>query len=59
MYDVTRYLEYHPGGIPELLRAAGTDATELFNKEHMWVNHSALLKSCIVGRFLGDRSKRK
>jgi cytochrome-b5 reductase len=59
VYDVTQYLEYHPGGMEELMRAAGTDATELFNEHHMWVNHGAMLKSCVVGRFNGDRNKRE
>ncbi|KAI6182325.1 Cytochrome b5-like Heme/Steroid binding domain protein [Aphelenchoides bicaudatus] len=59
VYDVTRYLEFHPGGFHELLRAAGTDATELFNNEHQWVNYQAMLKSCIVGRFTGNRNNLK
>ncbi|KAK6022230.1 cytochrome b5-like Heme/Steroid binding domain protein [Ostertagia ostertagi] len=57
VYDVTSYLEFHPGGIPELMRAAGTDATDLFNQYHAWVNYENMLKSCLVGRFTGDLSK--
>ncbi|WKX92740.1 hypothetical protein Q1695_010627 [Nippostrongylus brasiliensis] len=57
VYDVTTYLEFHPGGIPELMRAAGTDATDLFNQFHAWVNYENMLKSCLVGRFTGDLSK--
>jgi cytochrome-b5 reductase len=30
VYDVTRYVDYHPGGRDELLRGAGMDATGLF-----------------------------
>ncbi|VDN23741.1 unnamed protein product [Gongylonema pulchrum] len=37
VYDVTEYLSFHPGGVDELMRAAGTDATELFNEYHAWV----------------------
>ncbi|KJH53242.1 cytochrome b5-like Heme/Steroid binding domain protein [Dictyocaulus viviparus] len=51
VYDVTSYLEFHPGGILELMRAAGTDATELFNQYHPWVNYGSMLKSCHVGSF--------
>ncbi|KIH63017.1 cytochrome b5-like Heme/Steroid binding domain protein [Ancylostoma duodenale] len=51
VYDVTSYLEFHPGGIPELMRAAGTDGTDLFNQIHAWVNYENMLKSCLVGRF--------
>ncbi|VDO06330.1 unnamed protein product [Haemonchus placei] len=57
VYDVTSYLEFHPGGVPELMRAAGTDATDLFNQYHAWVNYENMLKSCLVGRFTGDLSK--
>uniref|UniRef100_A0A183GPI7 Cytochrome-b5 reductase n=1 Tax=Heligmosomoides polygyrus TaxID=6339 RepID=A0A183GPI7_HELPZ len=57
VYDVTSYLEFHPGGVPELMRAAGTDATDLFIQYHAWVNYENMLKSCFVGRFSGDLSK--
>uniref|UniRef100_A0A914PAI2 Cytochrome b5 heme-binding domain-containing protein n=1 Tax=Panagrolaimus davidi TaxID=227884 RepID=A0A914PAI2_9BILA len=57
VYDVTKYLEYHPGGIPELMRAAGTDASDLFNQYHAWVNYQNMLKACIVGPFRGSASK--
>ena len=30
VFDVTRYIDYHPGGRDELLRGAGVDATALF-----------------------------
>ena len=29
---MTPYLEYHPGGIPELMRGVGRDATDLFDE---------------------------
>ena len=32
VYNVTPYMEYHPGGIPELLRGIGQDATEMFDE---------------------------
>ncbi|GMT30313.1 hypothetical protein PFISCL1PPCAC_21610 [Pristionchus fissidentatus] len=57
VYDVSPYLDYHPGGVPELMRAAGTDATALFNQYHSWVNYESMLKACVVGRFDGDTSK--
>ncbi|PIO61609.1 cytochrome b5-like Heme/Steroid binding domain protein [Teladorsagia circumcincta] len=46
VYDVTSYLEFHPGGIPELMRAAGTDATDLFNQFHAWVYRPYTPVSC-------------
>ncbi|EGT31400.1 hypothetical protein CAEBREN_18814 [Caenorhabditis brenneri] len=57
VYDVTKYLEFHPGGIPELLRGAGRDATPLFNQYHAWVNYESFLKACVVGPFIGDLTK--
>lgn len=32
VYDITRYMMYHPGGRDELMRGAGMDATFLFMK---------------------------
>lgn len=29
VYDVTRFLKYHPGGVPEMMRAAGKDGKPL------------------------------
>uniref|UniRef100_A0A0N5B0J7 Cytochrome b5 heme-binding domain-containing protein n=1 Tax=Syphacia muris TaxID=451379 RepID=A0A0N5B0J7_9BILA len=55
VYDVTKYVSFHPGGPEELLRAAGCDGTKLFAEIHGWVNYEALLKSCYVGKFVGDR----
>ncbi|KAF7633712.1 Cytochrome b5 heme-binding domain-containing protein [Meloidogyne graminicola] len=57
VYDVTRYMEFHPGGIPQLMRAAGTDATEIFNEIHRWVNYKNMLKNCVIGPFNGQREK--
>ncbi|VDK88619.1 unnamed protein product [Litomosoides sigmodontis] len=57
VYDVTDYLAFHPGGVEELMRAAGTDGTDLFNKSHAWVNYATMLKTCFVGTFNGDRYK--
>lgn len=49
VYNITRYLEYHPGGVPELMRGAGKDATSLFDEVHPWVNIEQLLAKCYVG----------
>ncbi|XP_067841044.1 cytochrome b5 reductase 4 isoform X2 [Heptranchias perlo] len=50
VYNVTPYLEYHPGGEEELMRGAGADGTELFDQIHRWVNSESMLKECLVGR---------
>lgn len=50
VYDVTPYLEYHPGGRKVLEEWAGTDATKVFNQYHAWVNAEYILASCQVGK---------
>ena len=32
VYNVTPYMDYHPGGEEELMKAAGIDGTELFDQ---------------------------
>ncbi|XP_049871976.1 cytochrome b5 reductase 4-like isoform X1 [Pectinophora gossypiella] len=49
VYNITHYLPYHPGGPEELMRGAGMDATQLFDKVHPWVNYDSLLAKCLIG----------
>ena len=49
VYNVTHFLEFHPGGPEELMRGAGKDATLLFDKYHRWVNVDSMLDKCLVG----------
>lgn len=49
VYNVTRYLDFHPGGSEQLMRGAGIDATKLFDEFHAWVNIDQLLSKCYVG----------
>eukprot|EP01122_Echinamoeba_exundans_P014921 TRINITY_DN6883_c0_g1_i1.p1 TRINITY_DN6883_c0_g1~~TRINITY_DN6883_c0_g1_i1.p1 ORF type:complete len:201 (-),score=27.80 TRINITY_DN6883_c0_g1_i1:53-655(-) len=53
VYSISRYLDYHPGGIPKLMAVAGRDATSLFDKTHAWVNFDMLLQSCLIGVHVG------
>lgn len=50
VFNVTRYMDFHPGGIDELMKGAGKDATKLFDNVHAWVNYQSLLQKCVVGR---------
>ncbi|KAM6460669.1 cytochrome b5 reductase 4 isoform 1-T1 [Liasis olivaceus] len=50
VYNVTPYMEYHPGGEDELMKAAGADGTDLFDQVHRWVNYESMLKECLIGR---------
>ncbi|XP_068209660.1 cytochrome b5 reductase 4 isoform X2 [Palaemon carinicauda] len=56
VYNITPYMEYHPGGEEELMRGVGIDATDLFNEVHKWVNYESLLQKCLVGRLVESRS---
>ena len=49
VYNVTRYMEFHPGGAEQLMRGAGKDATSLFDEYHAWVNIDQLLAKCYIG----------
>jgi cytochrome b involved in lipid metabolism len=49
VYNVTPYLRFHPGGIPQLKRAFGTDGTALFDEKHSFVNPDGILGSCCIG----------
>eukprot|EP01135_Chromosphaera_perkinsii_P001619 Nk52_evm89s207 gene=Nk52_evmTU89s207 len=49
VFNVTPYLDFHPGGREELMKAAGGDATALFNSVHPWVNYNYFLRKCKVG----------
>lgn len=48
VYDVTKYLNDHPGG-RVILQGAGKDATKLLEEEHKWVNEKYILKGLEVG----------
>ncbi|XP_031729692.1 cytochrome b5 reductase 4 [Anarrhichthys ocellatus] len=50
VYNVSPYMDYHPGGEEELMKAAGIDGTDLFDQVHRWVNYESMLKECLVGR---------
>jgi len=32
VYNITSYLEFHPGGVSEVMRGAGIDCSELFDE---------------------------
>jgi len=49
VYNVTRYMRFHPGGVDYLMKGVGRDATALFYKYHKWVNAHFMLEKCFVG----------
>jgi len=58
VYNITPYLDYHPGGIPEIMRAAGADGTALFDQTHRWVNFANMLSNCYVGDLVANSRER-
>lgn len=50
VYDVSSYMEYHPGGKEELLRGAGQDSTVLFQESHPWINIEGIIGALKLGR---------
>lgn len=49
VFNITPYVNFHPGGVSEILKCAGRDGTALFNKYHAWVNADRMLENCFVG----------
>ena len=49
VYNVTKYLPYHPGGPEELMSVAGKDASREFDKIHNWVSIDCFLSKCYFG----------
>ncbi|XP_064618055.1 cytochrome b5 reductase 4-like isoform X2 [Liolophura sinensis] len=58
VYNVTPYMDFHPGGVDELMRGVGKDGTQLFDEIHKWVNAESMLEKCFVGK-LNTESPRK
>ncbi|KAH8389252.1 hypothetical protein KR200_006656 [Drosophila serrata] len=57
VFNVTRYMDFHPGGVDELMRGVGRDATQLFDEVHAWVNYPQLLGKCYIGPLKENASK--
>lgn len=54
VYDLTKYILYHPGG-NRILQACGKDATDLFNgKSSMGWMHSQMAKQILSKYILGN-----
>jgi len=53
---VSEYVKYHPGGIEEIMKGAGQDATNMFNQIHRWVNVESILKRNLLGFFVRENT---
>ncbi|ELA45932.1 hypothetical protein VCUG_02574 [Vavraia culicis subsp. floridensis] len=49
VYDVTNYLNVHPGGSRILLRYGGKDITEIFDAVHKHVDIHKILEDNFIG----------
>eukprot|EP01155_Anaeramoeba_flamelloides_P002419 Anaeramoba_flamelloidesa1058236_73.p1 GENE.a1058236_73~~a1058236_73.p1 ORF type:complete len:146 (-),score=12.80 a1058236_73:210-605(-) len=49
VYDLTHYLQYHPGGQDTIIPYLGKDITRVIKSVHGWVNMEALLRKCHIG----------
>jgi len=54
VFNVTHYMDFHPGGKEELMKGAGKDATLLFDKKHPWVNYEAMMIKCLIGHLVNE-----
>ncbi|KAI5967039.1 hypothetical protein KGF57_000467 [Candida theae] len=52
VFNITPYINFHPGGVEEIMKCAGRDGTSLFNKYHSWVNADRMLENCIIGVYV-------
>ena len=57
VYNVTQYLDLHPGGWDEIIKGVGRDATDLFNEKHQWVDHQEILGGKLVGTLVKGPSQ--
>jgi cytochrome b involved in lipid metabolism len=55
VYDVTAYINSHPGGVAQITSGCGIDATQLFDtKGGRGAPHSAAAQSILSSFYLGD-----
>ncbi|KAL8696140.1 MAG: hypothetical protein Q9224_002949 [Gallowayella concinna] len=56
VYNLTPYMDFHPGGVEQLMKGAGRekDGERLFLEVHPWVNWEGLLGECLVGILVSE-----
>jgi cytochrome b involved in lipid metabolism len=50
VYDITNFLNRHPGGYSVIARAIGKDGTEIFKDGHPYSNSASTLARFEIGR---------
>ncbi|KAL8781428.1 MAG: hypothetical protein Q9213_006013 [Squamulea squamosa] len=61
VYNLTPYMDFHPGGVDQLMKGAGRekDGERLFLEVHPWVNWENMLGECMVGIMVGEEEEQK
>ncbi|KAI4097001.1 MAG: hypothetical protein LQ339_006856 [Xanthoria mediterranea] len=61
VYNLTPYMNFHPGGVDELMKGAGRekDGERLFLEVHPWVNWENMLGECLVGILVSEEEALK
>lgn len=54
VYNISAYLDFHPGGRDELMKGAGRSSDALFAEVHPWVNWDGMLNGCLIGMLVGE-----
>jgi len=56
VYNLSPYLNFHPGGVGELMRGAGKEkeAERLFLEVHPWINWEGILGECLIGILVSE-----
>ena len=44
VFNVTDYMDFHPGGWDELVKGAGRDATDMFTEIHRWQSSNIIIR---------------
>ena len=59
VYDITMYINVHPGGKKILEKVFGKDMTALFNKFHGYVNIDSIIGPLKIGTITKDKNLAK
>eukprot|EP00930_Biecheleria_cincta_P057617 TRINITY_DN43519_c0_g1_i1.p1 TRINITY_DN43519_c0_g1~~TRINITY_DN43519_c0_g1_i1.p1 ORF type:complete len:272 (+),score=40.63 TRINITY_DN43519_c0_g1_i1:79-894(+) len=57
VYDVSSYIDFHPGGKRQIMQGAGKDMTKLFMKAHHWVSMDGLVGKLCLGPLLAAQAR--
>ena len=52
VYDLTEFIEYHPGGYEIMIEFAGADATNAFNEKPHTIEAADMLEKYLIGELV-------